>query len=292
MFDGHKPYEYHRCRGCGASYQHPMPKPDMISSFYPDSYRIYDVDVIIKKHRTLEKAVLRQKYGYRHLQVPRFYRVIASFIAPFFYRNAIRYSPPGKALDVGCGNGQLLHRLKDIGWDCEGVEFNKGAVETCRSHGLKVTHGDLESAKFEDASFDLITASHVIEHVPDLHSFMKEIARLLKRGGQALIRTPNNEALGRKWFGSHWYADDVPRHLFHLSVANLDMIASRNNLSRVKLKLNTTPKNILNSVDYKTANKGRPSKKRRLRRFVAKIYVFMATLLGRGDEIYVIYEKT
>ena len=291
MFDRTETYDYYQCPQCSAVYQQPMPDPEVIASFYPDTYSVYHQEKQPKQPRDAEKAVLKVKYRYHHLQVPTIYRLLAPIVGALFYRDGISYQSNGRALDVGCANGRFMRSLEVIGWHCEGVDFNINAVNTCRSQGLKVHHGSLESANLDPCSFDLITARHVIEHFPDPNSFIKEASRVLRHGGQLLIMTPNSRALGRKWFGKYWFADEVPRHLVLFSPSNLDMLAARHGLKRVTLKLNTTPKIILNSVDYRIANRGRPSRRIRWRRLLAKIYVFMANLSRRGDEIYAIYEK-
>lgn len=293
MFGRTETYHYHVCLMCKASYHHPMPRPSAIVGFYPSEYSIYRQPARAKNVGNLEKAVLRYKYGYSHLHVPTLYRFFAPVVALWAYRDAIVYAYPGRLLEIGCGNGQFLLRLKQLGWECEGIDFNEVAVKICRSQGLKVYHGDLESAGLGDCSYDIIMASHVIEHLPNPDTFFREVARILKPkpGHQLIIKTPNSEALGRKWFGKYWFANDVPRHLILFSPYNLDILATRHGLRRIQLQLNTTPKYILNSIDYRFGNKGKPSKKCKGRRLLAKIYVLAAKLTGKGDEIRAVYEK-
>jgi 2-polyprenyl-3-methyl-5-hydroxy-6-metoxy-1,4-benzoquinol methylase len=291
MFGGQKTYDYHQCRDCGAVYQYPIPEPDVIASFYPDIYRIYIDKARIKKRNQLEKAILKNKYGYTHLQVPAFFPILALIFSPFLYRDNVHFRPNGKALDIGCGNGHFMLGLRELGWACEGVEFNLTAVDICRSYGFKVHHGDMESAKLLDNSFDLITASHVIEHLPDPVSFMKEAARILKKDGQLLVKTPNSQALGRGLFKESWFANDVPRHLFLYSPSNLDMLAAQHGLKRSRMLLKTTVKYILNSIDYKSSNVGKPSKNKKVLRLLAKPYVLAATVFRMGDRIHAVYQK-
>lgn len=291
MFNGDKEFVYHQCTHCDATYPWPVPNEKKITSYYPDDYRIYKDLTKVKKYSGTKKTILRYKFNYRHIKQPVIMRILAPVLSLFFYRNSLRFTLPGRALDIGCGNGYLLQKLADVGWLAEGVEFNEHAVQNCRSQGFAVHHGDLHSAELDDESFNLITTSHVIEHVPDPDAFLKEASRILQPGGQLLVRTPNGKALGRKWFGRYWYADDVPRHLIIFNVGNLDKLASKHGFRRIYLGLYTSPKNLLNSIDYKFSNKGKPSKKRKLRRLIAKLYVFLAFISRRGDEIYAIYEK-
>ena len=291
LYNKAETYRYTQCNHCRAVYQDPMPTPAEISGFYPDDYRVYRKIRRLKRHRYAELAVLRHKYNYTHLNVPWLFRLLAPVLAGFMHRDNVRFVPNGKALDIGCGNGKFIHMMNSLGWQSEGVEFSPLAVDVCREAGLKVFQGDVQAAAFEDNTFDLVSARHVIEHVPNPENFVREIARILKKGGQLLIQTPNSEALGRQWFGTYWYANDVPRHLVLFCPANLRMLTERHGLRLVAEKTFTIPKNILNSWDYLTRNRGKPSKQRRLFRIFARLYVVLATVTCRGDEVFAIYEK-
>ena len=292
LFNKAETYRYTQCNYCRALYQDPTPTPAEIASFYPNDYRVYRKIRRLKRPGYAELAVLRHKYNYTHLNVPCLFRLLAPILAAFMHRDAIRFVPNGKGLDIGCGNGKFIHTMNSLGWEFEGVEISPLAVNVCREAGLKVFHGDIEAASFEDNTFDLVSARHVIEHVPNPKHFVGEIARILKKRGRLVIRTPNNQALGRKWFGTYWYANDVPRHLVLFRPANLRMLTKRYGLRLVTEKTFTTPKNILNSWDYMTLNLGKPSKKRKLRRIFARLYVVLATVTCRGDEVFAVYEKS
>ena len=285
-------YRYMQCNRCAAIYQQPMPTFDEIVRYYPDDYDVYTNIPPFKHYSDTKLGVLRYKYNYTHLDVPRLYRLISSVISFFIYRDAIRFIPNGKGLDIGCGNGKFIRDMNSLGWQFEGVEFNPIAVDICSKAGLKVFHGDLHSATFKDNSFDIISARHVIEHIPNPANFINEIARILKIGGRLVIKTPNSLSLGRQWFGMHWFANDVPRHLILLCPANLKILAKRFGLRQITVKTFTRPRIILKSLDYLTGNRKKPFNKRKLFRFLARFYVLLASLSRRGDEVFAIYEKS
>ena len=281
-----------QCCCCEAVYQDPMPTAEQINSFYPEDYKPHEQLEVPRQDSQLKLAVLHHKYGYTHIKVPRILRLIAPIFSVFKYRDSIHFVPNGKAMDIGCGNGKFMRNMNFLGWRFEGVELNPIAVKACRSIGLKVFHGDLHAAAFANNSFDLITARQVIEHIPNPANFMREISRILKKGGHLVIETPNSKALGRQWFGANWFANDVPRHLVLYCSTNLHMLARRHGLRLVKAKMFTSPKIILNSWDYRIGNRDRPSKRRKIRRLLARLYVVLATLYGRGDIVFEVYEKS
>ncbi len=291
LYNKTETYKYMQCCCCEAVYQGPMPTTEQISSFYPEDYKPHEQLGVPKKASQLKLAVLHHKYGYTHIKVPLILRLIAPIFSVFKYRDSIHLVPNGKAMDIGCGNGKFMRTMNFLGWRFEGVELNPIAVKACRSIGLKVFHGDLHAAAFANNSFDLITARQVIEHIPNPANFMREISRILKKGGHLVIETPNSKALGRQWFGANWFANDVPRHLVLYCSTNLHMLARRSGLRLVEVKMFTSPKIILNSWDYRIGNRDKPSKKRKIRRLLAQLYVVLATLYGQGDIIFAIYEK-
>lgn len=260
-----------------------MPSTEVIATFYPAEYCVFDEGKKNRRISRLRRALLREARGYSHLPVSFPERILARLLSPFIAPGTPEYLPDGKMLDVGCGNGRYLSTMRTLGWKVQGVELSENGVRVCRMTNLPVHHGDLASAGFPDDSFDLVTVRHVIEHIPEPDSFMAELARILKPGGRLVIETPNSEALGRKWLGVNWYANDIPRHLILFSPKNLALLASRYGLRQAELILETTPKIFLNSLDYLIENRGNPSKRVGWKRFLSRIYVMLAKRSGRGD---------
>jgi 2-polyprenyl-3-methyl-5-hydroxy-6-metoxy-1,4-benzoquinol methylase len=282
-------YHYSECTACGAIFQTPPPTPEEIASFYPEEYEPYKPGRP-KEKNPIEKAVLRTGYCYTHIEggAPDWLGRLAGFV---LYRDSTPFTTDGRLLDIGCGGGKYLQSMQRLGWSAEGVEFNSSAVQTCRDMGLTVFHGELSDASFPDNTFDVVTARHVIEHISNPGPFIEEIFRILKPGGLMILRTPNSRALGRGWFGTNWFANDVPRHLILFSPKNLSILAERIWFQHHKTETFSSPKIILNSWDYLTHNRGRPSKKRKLRRMIARLYVAAAAITGRGDEIFCMFSK-
>lgn len=99
------------------------------------------------------------------------------------------------AMDIGCGRGEWLGLLKENGIEGFGVDTNPIQIEAAQEQGLDVRQGDALKAlaEMEDASLSLITAHHLIEHLPfDAVAWItREAMRVLAPGGILLFETPN-----------------------------------------------------------------------------------------------------
>jgi SAM-dependent methyltransferase len=138
------------------------------------------------------------------------------------------HTPPGRLLEVGCGAGARLARLRDRGWDVVGQEVDSRAAEVARkTYGLTVVVAPLESAGFPEASFDAVASNHVLEHVIDPIELLSQSYRLLRPGGNLIIVTPNVDSFLHHHFGVCWRALDPPRHLHLFSPKTLTQAAER-----------------------------------------------------------------
>jgi len=87
-------------------------------------------------------------------------------------------------LDIGCGNGTLLHLLAKEGFEAQGIERSAMMVERARTLGVNASLNELDS--FKNGSFDAILAvADVLNYIPprELPLFFEEIARVLKPNG-------------------------------------------------------------------------------------------------------------
>ena len=292
MFNHFERFDYHQCTNCELVFQFPLPAAELISSFYPDDYDVYEEQSRLKKISELRLATLKRKFGYTHLESSQTADMASRLIDILKPNNfEIPFIENGMLLDIGCGNGRFLHGMQQLGWQTKGVEINAGAVEVCKKSNLDVFHDDLFSAKLADASFDVVNLSHVIEHVPDPKALFIEVARILKPNGLFIVKTPNSKALGRALFDTNWFANDVPRHLYLFSQKNLLEMANTSNLSMVRMATNSTPKIVLNSIDYVVENKGKASKRVWWKRLLAKSYVLLSKYKKQGDEIHIVFRK-
>ncbi len=95
-----------------------------------------------------------------------------------------------KLLDVGCGAGNMIHHLSKYG-KVKGLEVDARPVRQARLRGYDVDQYDAQDPfPFEDATYDVVTALDVIEHIDDDMPVLKESFRVLKPGGHIIVTVP------------------------------------------------------------------------------------------------------
>jgi len=135
-----------------------------------------------------------------------------------------------RLLDVGCGSGALLDLLsrRFPALDLNGIEGSRQAVagvpESIRDRILivDITNG----FSLDDATFDIVICSEVLEHLPDCRPALASIVSHLRRGGHALITVPHSM---RYWsradeFAGHYRRFEYEDFLAELKQASLEPI--------------------------------------------------------------------
>ncbi|MDI9273457.1 methyltransferase domain-containing protein [Stenotrophomonas sp. PFBMAA-4] len=117
-------------------------------------------------------------------------------------------------LDIGCGRGEWLELVRDAGYPGRGIDMNGMFVQTCRSMGLDVIHGDAFEVlrKMPPGSVSVITSMHLVEHLPfeTMIALIDECHRALRPGGMLILETPNPENLSVGAFS--FYMDPTHRN--------------------------------------------------------------------------------
>ena len=118
-------------------------------------------------------------------------------------------------LDIGAGTGDFLAACKKNTWSIDGVEPNIKARNIAEEKLGKKLSKDI--TELTNKQYDVITMWHVLEHVPNLEEYIKQVKGLLKKNGWLLVAVPNHKSFDAEHYGECWAAYDVPRHLWHFS---------------------------------------------------------------------------
>ena len=123
----------------------------------------------------------------------------------------------GSWLDVGCGTGEVLGAARSRGWATTGVEPEQSSAAAARARGLDVRATTLERSGLPQRSFDVVSAFHVLEHMPDSRAFLASLRRWARPGGFVVIEVPNWRTVQRRRLRQHWSALRPGEHLVHFT---------------------------------------------------------------------------
>jgi 2-polyprenyl-3-methyl-5-hydroxy-6-metoxy-1,4-benzoquinol methylase len=123
----------------------------------------------------------------------------------------------GKLLDLGAGTGAFASQMNKAGWNVTALEPDAGARIVAKDQFDIELRDTNTFSMLENGTFGVITMWHVLEHVHDLHGYVKKLADLLNDNGILVIAVPNYQSTDAAKYGEYWAAYDVPRHLYHFS---------------------------------------------------------------------------
>lgn len=167
------------CLGCGMLRNDPVPSAEELSAFYRTAYREHYKGA----------AQPRRRQVWRNLE-----RLQRHFVT---YSDI--YKRKGDWLDLGSGSGEFTYLAKRIGAQVTAVEPHRGYAAYCtETLGLAVRNQTLEECDFDGPSFDLIRLSHVLEHMRDPVSALRQLAGWLRPGGVIYVEVPDIERDARQ----------------------------------------------------------------------------------------------
>lgn len=183
----------YECESCTHGFLNPRPSWDELTNYYSSDYAPYDPD-----HGSLDAQS----------------NVIAEAKRSGEFRH-IRIQSGAKLLDIGCGGGYFLRIMRQLGFQTKGIEPSPSGAEAAKRGGLDVFQGTLEEfiRSSGNEKFDVITLSHVLEHVPDPVETLQLMKRLLYPNGYIWVAVPNGGCVWAKKLGTVWHSTDVPYHL-------------------------------------------------------------------------------
>jgi len=138
----------------------------------------------------------------------------------------------GRILDIGAGTGDFLSVAKQNGWQTVGVEPSDKAKAIAIQKGVSFVEN---TSELESNSFDVISMWHVLEHVPNLDTQIKELKRILKPNGTLIVAVPNFKSFDAKHYGKFWAAYDVPIHFWHFSKTAIKLLFEKEGMKLEKV---------------------------------------------------------
>jgi ubiquinone/menaquinone biosynthesis C-methylase UbiE len=164
------------CDVCGFMWTDPMPSEDELA-------RIYESEYSQGRNRQPSDTYHRQA-GWR-----------AEAQKAFILEHGGVSLSQSRILDIGCSSGSLLRLFSDMTENLVGVEPDVAMAEAARARlpaGAEIVVDIFRPEQYPDQSFDLVTASHVLEHVPDPINFLSEMLRITRPNGAVFIEVPQD----------------------------------------------------------------------------------------------------
>jgi 2-polyprenyl-3-methyl-5-hydroxy-6-metoxy-1,4-benzoquinol methylase len=200
-----------QCKSCKFRFTNPRPYSNELGNYYKSNDYI--------SHSNTTKGFINYTY-----QAVRKYTLLKKLqLISKFYKT-------GSLLDIGCGTGEFLNTCKIAKWKTIGIEPDDRTREIAAlKYSLEIYPED-HLKQLKDASFEIITMWHVLEHVPLLNHRIEDLKRLIKPNGIIVIAVPNCDSLDAKIYKENWAAYDVPRHLYHFTPQTLQQIFIKHEL--------------------------------------------------------------
>lgn len=158
------------------------------------------------------------------------------------------------ALDLGCGRGEWLEILSEVGVKARGVDLDKGMLEACTERGLNAELADALTSlrNLPDESQIVVSGFHIVEHVSfaDWTEWINEAFRVLKPAGLIVLETPNPENLfvaTRSFYLDPTHLNPIPPELLKFAVEFAGF-------SRVKILRLQEDKELANSSKISLTN--------------------------------------
>ncbi|MCF8095627.1 MAG: methyltransferase domain-containing protein [Desulfobacteraceae bacterium] len=241
-------WSLYECQDCRCAFLDPRPSPDTIhlaySKYYthtsPNKEEIQKLSPLRRIRRSMANGYKNWRFG-TDLKPSNRLGIPAAMIIPGLrdrleqgFRNLPKPNAGARLLDVGFGSGAFLEAAQSMGWKVAGVDPDPVSVESAVKRGLDVRHGGIEAYADMPGCFDVVTMSHVIEHVHDPYDTLQTIYRLLKPGGFLWLSTPNIHSFGHEYYGRNWRGLEPPRHLILFNWYAIREILKKNGFTSIQ----------------------------------------------------------
>lgn len=241
----------YQCLGCASAYLNPRPSPQSIGKAYgtyythkraPSQVELAKLSLFRRLRRMLANGYLNCRYGAKREPSSRFGTWLVKLlpaqrsVLDMQYRYLPKPTRGQRLLDVGCGNGDFLVNAIEAGWLVTGLEPDAKAAKAAQERGLDIVVGVIDVLAEESCVYDVITLSHVIEHVHEPRQLLQSVHRLLKPGGVVYIDTPNINSLGAELFKQNWRGIETPRHLVLFTHSSLETLLIDNGFGEIVIE--------------------------------------------------------
>ena len=143
-----------------------------------------------------------------------------------------------------------MQKIRARGWKVRGIEPSPEAAARASAAGFDVHAGPLETAVAPAEPFDLVVASHSLEHLHDPLDCLRRLRAWSKPGAYLTCEVPNAGGLLFRRFGGAWYDLDLPRHLFHFTRSSLGAMLAKAGWKLTRVRSHRTLNGLVGTLGY------------------------------------------
>jgi 2-polyprenyl-3-methyl-5-hydroxy-6-metoxy-1,4-benzoquinol methylase len=229
MYGKEGPFEYVCCADCGATYQ--AHKLQDYSRFYNASYysfKFQQPTTLSQRLRQLKRRLRNQYYYFGESLLGRLLTRIRPCPVNHLSRH-VKLQRDMSILEIGCGSGELLHEIADMGvrravgidpFVAQSHQYHSGATV------FKSTIYEL-SRHVPNEMFDVVLFNHALEHSLTPLQDIQEAAKFLKPSGEIVVRIPVSDSEISRSYGPYWWSLDAPRHIYLFSAKSMHLVAEK-----------------------------------------------------------------
>jgi len=246
MFGFKDEFIYFECSKCGCLQIAEI--PSNMEKYYPSNYYSFQrghsdnfIKKVLKRKRD-EYAIFKKGFIGKIV-----YKKYPDILLDMISKTKISHN--SRILDVGCGSGNLLYSLNEIGFkDLVGIdpfineEINEKSIKI-----LKKTIHEISDIE----KFDLIVFNHSFEHIPDQLETLLKVCKILSNSGICLIRMPIKTEYIWNRYGINWVQIDAPRHFFIHTLRSFKLLTENSGLIIQEVIFDSTEFQFWGSEQYK-----------------------------------------
>jgi SAM-dependent methyltransferase len=200
-------FEIWECKNCTLRFTQTVPDADGIGPYYQSQQYV--------SHSDTKEGLVNKLYHIVRNHTLKTKRELVKSVTD---------KEKGSLLDVGAGTGAFADTMQNAGWKVTGLEPD----ETARANAFNNYQLSLNTLdtlhQLPADSYHAITMWHVLEHVHDLHGYLKTYQHILKADGKLIIAVPNYTSKDAENYREYWASYDVPRHLYHFSPKSMEIL--------------------------------------------------------------------
>lgn len=214
-----------------------------------------------------------------------------------FLKTRFENSTNFNVLEIGCAEGEFLTMVHDALPQASlfGLDINQSAIEIAKSRNIQTHLGYIEDFALQNiGKFDVILMFQVLEHIPNIDSFLRSATQALNKGGILIIAVPNSDSFILKLDRYHTL-NLPPHHMGWWNEKSLRSLATYYPLECIKV--NKEPSDFNHSGEYYKAYlnaklKGIGKHIYSITRFIIKPFIPIFIGKNEGMSIMSFYEKS